>query len=483
MIRRKQFMILMLVVLTVIMSACQVRPTATPTQQLPTSTITRGSLQATVSAAGTIAAHAQVTLQFQNSGQVKSVNVKVGDKVKAGQVLASLDTTDLETALFSAQAGLDSAQAKLAATKKEPLPSQIQAAQASLASAQAALKAAQAKAATLPGQLTIEQNNVDNAAQRLSDAQNTYSNLFETMPSGARGRRAPYVPPAGFEWSSQKTALDNAQIDYQVAVANYNLAAANVNDTSVQQAAAQVASAQANLDDLRNTPAPEDIQLAELSVKQAQAAVDQAKLNLTKSQLVAPFDGTVADLNLQLGQQASPSTQALVLVDLSRLEAQVNIGETDLPRIKVGQTVQVTFDAIPNQTYTAQVIEVAYVGTATQGVVNYPVTIALDRADASIRSGMTAGVSIVVEQRDNILLVPNRAVKLSGKQRVVTVLKDGKPTQVNVTLGMSSDTQSEVASGLNEGDVVVIQQTTTTTGGGGGLGPGGGFGPPGGFGP
>jgi hypothetical protein len=107
------------------------------------------------------------------------------------------------------------------------------------------------------------------------------------------------------------------------------------------------------------------------------------------------------------------------------------------------------------------------------------VTVALDQPGSQIRSGMTANVIIVVEQRDNILLVPNRAVKISSKQRVVTVLKDGKPMPVNVTLGMSGDTQSEVTSGLSEGDVVAVQQTTTTTSqGGGGFGghPGGGFG-------
>lgn len=482
MIRHKRFMILELVALAVAVSACQVKPTATPTQQLPTATVTRGSLQATISAAGTIAAHAQVTLQFQNSGQVKTVNAKVGDKVKAGQVLASLDTADLETAVISAQAGLDSAQAKLEVTRKGPLPSQIKAAEASLASAQAAYRAAQTKGAHLGDQVTIEQNNVDNAATRLNDAQNTYSNLFE-YPRSANPR-GPFVPPAGREWSSQKAALDNAQIDYQVAVADYNLAVASVNDSGVQQAAAQVASAQASLNDLKNMPAPEDVQMAELAVKQAQAALDQAKLNIQKSQLVAPFDGVVADLAIQPGQQASTSTQ-LVLVDLSRLEAQVNVSEMDLPSIKVGQPAQATFDALPNQTFAASVVKVAYVGTATQGVVNYPVTIALDQPDTSaslsasqqIRPGMTANVSIVVQQRDNILLLPNRAVKTSGRQKIVTVLKDNKQTQVDVTLGMSNDTQSEVMSGLNEGDVVVIQQTTTATqGGAGGFG-GPGFGP------
>lgn len=429
-----------------------------------------------------------MAVPFQNSGQIKTINVKVGDKVKAGQALASLDTADLQVALVSAQAGLDSAQAKLAAAKRAPLPSEIKAAEASLASAQAALQAAVNKTAHLSDQLIIEQSNVNDAAQRLNDAQNTYSNLFEYNLPTTRGRAA-FVPPAGQAWSSQKAALDNAQIDYQVAVANYNLAAANVNDSSVQSAAAQVKQAQSSLDTLKNTPLPEDVQVAELAVKDAQIALDQAKANLLKSQLIAPFDGVITNVNIQVGQQSSVSAQPIVLADLSQLEAQVTVAETDVPRIQVGQPAQMTFDALTGQTFSARVVEVAYVGTVTSGVVNYPVTIALDQLSASatqsasqqVRPGMTANVTIVVEQRDNILLVPNRAVKTSGKQKIVNVVVDGKPTPVNVTLGMSGDTQSEVVSGLNEGDVVVVQQTTTTTSGGGFGGPGGGFGGPGGF--
>ena len=359
--RNKRLAITVFLAVAMLASACQASATATP-QQLQTATVSRGSLQATVSASGTIAAHAQLTLQFQNSGQIKTVNVKAGDKVKAGQVLATLDTANLEVAVASAQAGLESAQAKLASAKKPPLPSQIQAAEASLASAQAALRAAQSKASVAGGQLTIDQNNLDNAAQTLSDAQNTYSNLIQNQPSGARGRRAPYVPPAGQQWSSQKAALDNAQIDYAAAVATYNLDAASINDGSTQSAAAQVQQAQASLDTLKATPLPEDVQLAELAVKDAQLALDQAKANVLNSEIIAPFDGVVADLNIQVGQQSSASTLPIILVDLSRLEAQVLVSELDLPRVKVGDAVQVTFDALTGQTYTATVTEVAYVG-------------------------------------------------------------------------------------------------------------------------
>jgi len=477
MIQQKRSLMVFLLAVVVAVSACQAQATATP-QQSSTATVSRGSLQATVSAAGTIAAQTQVAVQFLNSGQVKAVNVKVGDQVKVGQVMASLDTAELEAAVAYAQASLDKAQADLASTQKGPLASEVKAAEAALASAQATLRAAQNEAAHLGDQVTIEKANLDNAATRLNDAQNTYSNLLEYKPSGAKGRNAPYVPPAGQEWSQEKAALDNAQVDYQVAVADYNLAAVEVNDSSVQSAAAQVASAQATLDSLKGTPTPEDVLVAELAVKTAQIALDQAKLNLTNSQLIAPFDGVVANLAIQIGQQVSSGAEAVTLVNLSQLQAEVNVSETDLPRIKVGQSVQVTFDALTNQAFASTVTNVALVGTTSSGVVNYPVTIALDQTDASIRPGMSANVSIVVEQRDNVLLVPNRAVKTSNKLKIVTVLKDGKSTQVAVTLGMSGESQSEVTSGLSEGDMVVIQQTTTTTTNQGGPGGGGLGGPP-----
>jgi len=481
MMRHKLLITVML--LALVASACRANASATP-QPVQTATVTRGIITATVSTAGNMAAKSQVTMTFQNSGQIKTVTVRVGDRVKAGQVMATLDTADLESAVASAQAGLEIAQAQLAKTKQGPLDSQVKAAQAGVASAAAAYSAAQAKNAHLADQLAIEESNLDNASQSLNDAQDAYNNLLEFMPSGARGRNAPYVPPAGQEWSAQKVGLDNAKIDYQVALANYNLAAADVNNSGLKSAAAQLAAAQTTLDDLKTTPTPEDVALAEQSVEQAQITLQQAQSNISKAQLIAPFDGVVADLNIQVGQPATASTQALVLVDLSQLWALVNVAESDLPQIKVGQTAQITFDALPGQTYTGHVIEVALAGVTTSGVVNYPVTVVLDQAgaDSPVRAGMTANVAITTEEHDNVLLVPNRAIKTSGRQRVVTVLKDGKETPVNVTLGLSDNTQSEVTSGLNEGDVVVIQQATTVTSGGGGFGgPGGGFGGPGGF--
>jgi HlyD family secretion protein len=479
MIRHKRLIGVGLLLVALLASACQAASSTAPAQ-LQTAMVTRGAITSTVSAAGTLAAKSQVDVAFETSGRVKTVKVKVGDRVKAGQVMASLATTELEASVASAQAGLDIAQARLAQTRQGPLESQIKSAEASLASAQAAYRAAQAKTAHLADQLVIEQDNLNNVSERLSDAQGAYNNLIEyklptttgSTPGGRPSKPGPYVPPAGQEWSQEKAALDNAQVDYQVALAEYNLAAANVNDSSLQSAAAQVASAQTQLDTLKSTPTAEDLALAEQSVRQSQISLQQAQANLRKAQLIAPFDGVVAALDLEIGQQVAANQSAATLLDGSQLEVQIDVAETDIPRVKLGQSALITFDALPNQTFTGGVTQIALAGTTTQGVVNYAVKVVLDPTDATVRAGMTANVVIIVEQRESALLVPVHAIKTVENAKTVTVVAGGKQTQVNVTVGYSDDVQAEVTSGLNEGDIVIVQSTTKTNNGG--------FGPPGG---
>jgi HlyD family secretion protein len=477
MIRHKRSLMGLLLVLAMAVSACQ--SGASAQQQLQTATVTRGTITATVAASGNVSAKSQVTLAFQTTGVVKAVNVKVGDHVKAGQVMATLDDTNLQAAVTSAQAGLAVAQAQLEETKLGPLESQIKAAQEGVTSASAAYQAAKTKAGTLADQLTIDESNLSNAAEALNNAQGTYDNSFEYIRSA---KPKVFVPPAGQEWSSQKATLDNATVDYNVALATYRLDQANVNNSGLASAAAQLASAQAQLADLQNTPTAQNVALGEQSVQQAQISLKQAQLNLQNAQLIAPFEGEVGDVSLQVGQQASASSGTVTLVDLSQLTTQVTVSEFDVPNIKVGQTAQITLDALPNQTYPGHVIDVSLAGVSTQGVVNYPVTVVFDQPGTQlpVRPGMSATVTIVVQERTNVLLVPNRAVKTVGQQKVVTLLVNGKEEQVSVTLGLSNDTESEVLSGLKEGDVVVLPQTTTTTRGGPGGGLGGGFG--GGFG-
>jgi len=460
MIHGRSIKILSLVIASALVG-CQAQANPGTTATLQTATVRRGELTATINAAGVVTADSQVTLVFQTSGRIKEINVKVGDQVKAGQVLARLDAPDLELNVLKAQIALETSRIKLQQTKAGPKPAEIAAARASLASAQAAYQAALEKYNLSDAQLAIARAQVDKAKAALQRAQAAYD-----------WHAADWLDPQP-ENSQQKKQLDDAQKAYDSAVLAYNQTAAGINDSALRSAASQLAQAQYQLDKLLNTPTPEDIIQAEAAVKQDEASLQQAQSQLAKSSIVAPFDGTVGDIYVQVGQWVSAGTQAIALVDLTRLSLAVTLAEVDVPQVQEGQAVEITLDAEPEAVFTGTVASMDIVGTTTQGVVNYTATISIHSPKDTLRPGMNASASIILQRRENVLLVPNRAVRTgSGRTKMVTVLYQGQLIDVPVTLGLSGDALSEVVDGLREGDVVLVSQTTTTSRGVPGMGGG-----------
>ena len=436
---------------------------------LQTATLTQGNLVATVSGAGNISAPQETNLSFQLTGvPITKVGVNVGDKVKTGDVLAQEDDSQLQFALRSAQAQLSSAQANLQKLQTPPLTTDIQSAQAQVASAQAAYNAAVNKSNHAPDQLMTDKAALDKAAAALQQAQAAF-NLI-AWKSGA-------------STSTQAATLASATADYQAALGNYNLALTDINDSAVKSAAQSLAAAQANLVKVTTPNTPQDIQVAQASVATAQVSVDQATRNLDQAKIIAPFDGTVAAVNYVAGQilPSSGGSTVITLVNLDNLQTQVTISEVDIPNVKVGQTVNMTFDALSGQTFPGKVTSITPVGTVTSGVVNFTVTVQLTKSNSQIMPGMTATANIVVNQRENVLMAPNRAVKTQGNRKVLTILFEGKQVPLYVQTGLSNDTNTEIISAttpdgtpvsLQDGDTIVLNPTTTT---GGNRGPGGVF--------
>ncbi len=201
--------------------------------------------------------------------------------------------------------------------------------------------------------------------------------------------------------------------------------------------------------------------IAQNNVNSAQIAVDEAKLKLQEAQVVAPFDGTVTAVNAKVGQTASGT--AFSIADLNNLQVVVQMSEVDVDQIKTGQNVQITLDAVPSVTLTGKVTLIAPSGTQSSGVVNYPVTVTLDKATDAVKTGMTANLNVIVAQHQNALAVPTRAIKTVNRQKMVTVVKNGQQVQTTVQTGLTSGSMTEIVSGLQEGDVVVMNGTTTTT--------------------
>ena len=433
--------------------------TTSPTQ---TATVTRGNLIATVASAGPVASASQVSLSFASAGSVKQVYVKLGDSVKQGQVLAEVDSTELQFALANAQLAMNQQQIKFDQVRAGPSASELAAAQSAVDTAQANYDAAVRKAGLNDQQLLIYRNTLDKSSLALQKAQSDYDTAVANHVT---------------DLTALSAALKQAKLDYASAQANYNISVASIDDSAVRSAASSLSSAKANLLTLQQTPTADDLATAQAQLDQAKLSLQQAQYNMRNAQIIAPFDGTITAVNVDAGSTASSSTAALQLTNLNKLQITVNMAEVDVSRVQVGQAVNLTFDALSDfPVVSGKVTQIALVGTTTSGVVNYPVIISLVNPDSAIKVGMTANAAIVVQERDNVLIVPSKAVKTQGKTKVVQVVTTTGNVQKAVTVGLTNDSQTEILSGLSEGDKVVISTTTTTTttnsnrGGPGGIG-------------
>jgi HlyD family secretion protein len=217
-------------------------------------------------------------------------------------------------------------------------------------------------------------------------------------------------------------------------------------------AKAKLEDAQREYDRLKNGPDALDIEAA-------QARVDAIKATLAMANLSAPFNATVTESLSEVGDLVSPGTISFRLDNLAHLTVDVEVTEVDINRVKVGQDSTIE--------YHGKVIKVARVGDVAQGVVNFTVTVELTDADDLVLPGMTAAVNIVVDERKNVLLLPNRAIKVQDGNMIVYVLVKNTPVVVQVTLGASSDTNSEILTGdLKEGDVLVLNPPLNLQGNG-----------------
>ncbi len=202
----------------------------------------------------------------------------------------------------------------------------------------------------------------------------------------------------------------------------------------------------------------------ELATLDAQITALEATLSL--AQLTAPFAGTVTEVATRVGVPVQPGTVALRVDDLSTLWVVADISEFDIPAVAPGQDVDITFDGLPYDTFHGTVDEVAAVGVPDRasGAMNFPVRIRLDDADARIRPGMTAAVTIFTQTYSDVLLVPNRAVRVVDGQPTVYVLRGGQPQPVTVRLGASSGEYSVLLEGnLAEGDRIVLNPPSASS--------------------
>jgi multidrug efflux pump subunit AcrA (membrane-fusion protein) len=400
---RKLNSIIILLVVSLALAACGSAPTPTPDASKSAQ-----PLPAVVSASGKVLPEQWANLSFRAGGPIVKLMVQSGDTVKASDVIAQLDDVDAKLAVAQAEAALAMAQAQLAEMKAGTRSEQITQAEQAVAQAEAAWKGAQAQYAQLQSgaraaDIAAAEAALAQAAAQRKVAQDTHDKTIDCVKVPGYGEVCPGLGTSEEQARAALAAAEEAynaaqkRVDQLKAGATRNeLAAASAN---INAAKAQMEQAKAQLDLLKAGASPEQIAVAEAGVKQAQVALDTAKAQLDKLQLTAPFDGTIGTVYVRSGELAQPGQSIVTLGNLGSLRVETtDLSETDIARVKEGQPVKVTFDALPGKTITGKVVRIAPMSTPGQSAVNYIVTVQLDEIDPALRWGMTAFVDVQVSE-------------------------------------------------------------------------------------
>ncbi|MFA5021818.1 MAG: efflux RND transporter periplasmic adaptor subunit [Patescibacteria group bacterium] len=231
-----------------------------------------------------------------------------------------------------------------------------------------------------------------------------------------------------------------------------------------------------SLADLEAGTDPLDIQSAQLTIQQRLNSLYDARQKLADYSVVAPFDGTIAKVDVEKSDSVTSATTIATLITKQQV-AELSLNEVDAAKVKIDQKANLTFDAITDLEMTGKVVDIDTIGTVSSGVVTYTVKIGLDTQDERIKSGMTVSAAIITDIRQDVLLVPNSAVKTQGTSHYVEMLSQTvsdqqasqgvqsatAPTRQTVEIGLSDDTSTEISAGLKEGDQIIIKTVTEAT--------------------
>jgi HlyD family secretion protein len=485
-------------------------------------TVTRGSLNSTITVVGSMEAVQSADLAFthlSSTTKLASLAVKAGNTITTGQVLASVDPTAYQQALDEAKSQLAADEKKLTDLKTPATELEI---------AQAELKISQAKYDLQAAQDTLDSllnPDIANLQQAVADAQSALAKAQANVVSSqetssskdqlARLLTAEATPAADYNRLSTETYSDayyqdrlqvaynkmmnaqDARVTFQVqqeinalqaqmdvrkdekalADAQTALAKGQAGGDPVALAKAQVAVQDAQValqvaekvrTDLDAGSDATDIATAQAAVDKDALAVSDAQAALDGSNILAPFNGTVLKTDVNAGDLVSDNTAVMSVANLKSLQVAASIDETTIRKVAAGQTARITFDAFPGQTFTGTVQSVPLQGTLQGGVTVYSVPISLNGADkVALRVGMTANVKIQSDQVKDVLLVPTLALQLSNGKYSVLVPNisdpNGAPRTVSVEIGLSDGTYTQITSGLEEGNKVLAQMGTTSS--------------------
>ena len=409
--------------------------TAETLANLETEPYQRQNLNANIYGTGTVQPAQSAALTWSASGTVGEINAVLGQSVQKDDVLMSLDPDSVSVDILQAQIDVINAQNNLDNLNNHW--------SADLAQAKLDLLNAEDDLDDLATERKIMnyQRCTDERIEDLEDELDQAETIYQFNPS-----------------ADTLQAVNTAQANIDYCHADFTEQEIAEAELKVELAEAKVADLQDQVDTLTEGPDPDQVRILETQLEIAQSRANSPLIK-------APFDGVVTALPAQEGDVVQAGSQAIQIADLSSFYLDVQISEVDIPLVAIDQPAELVFDAYFNDTFTGHVIQISPVGTAVQGVVEYDVRIQMDDdADGRIKPGMTAAVNIIVEEKDDVLVVPNDAIVMIDGQENVFVRRDGSYVAVPVTLGSYSDYYSEVISAdIEEGELIIINPPDSLT--------------------
>lgn len=477
---------------------------------IPTTVMAKkGTITQEVSVTGKIKPAEEVDLAFEKSGKVIGVNVKIGDSVVAGQRLIQLDNSELIAQLNDAMANIDVQKAKLDELRRGTRPEEIKISETKVSNATISLdEAKKALINKIQDAYTKSDDAVRSKVDQLfnnprsSNPQIKFTNFYQKADIASE-RIA--IETALVNWRSFllnlniysnpdlyiKNAKDNLNTvkeflnmisisisiltpsseisqatidaynsDISTARTNVNTAITNLSsaEEGLRTAQSDLTLAQNELELEKAGTVSEQITAQEAQLRQAEAKAELIKAQINKNVLTSPINGVITKQDAKIGEIAAASKSIVSVISKGKFEIEANVAEADIAKVKIGDIAKLTLDAYGNDVvFEAKVVTVDPAETVIEGVATYRIVMYFTKEDERIKSGMTANINILTDKRENVIVVPQRAVAAKDGGRIAKIFNGKNVLEMSVKVGLrGSDGNIEIIEGIKEGDGVVI---------------------------
>ena len=463
--------------------------------------VEKGTIITSVSGSGQVSVSNQIDIKPKVSGDVIYVGAKEGQEVKNGQLIVKIDDSDAQKAVRDAETNLETAQISLSQTEDDLKKTyddgfnEITNVFLDLPSIMSGLKTilfSDSLGNTGSWNLDTYEHYVEPYYSKKSslyendiyytsyqEAKKSYEQNFNDYKSASISSDQETIKSLINETyqTTQKVAeavknTYNLLQSYKKVLTDQNLTVSSTVDTYISNLNSYITKTNSHVDNLLSYKdtievsigsVPYSIRTAKISVEQKESDLSDAKENLANYSIRAPFDGVISEIDVEKGDSVSSATILATLVTNQKI-AEISLNEIDAAKVKVGQKATLTFDALEDVSITGKVLSIDTVGTVSQGVVSYGAKIYLDTQNEAVKPGMSVTADIITDAKQDVLIVPNSAVKSQGNSYYVELTEAiGGVRQQTVEIGLSNDTSTEIVSGLKEGDIVVTSTVSSNS--------------------